>query len=237
MDRVHRRELKHDKFVEQVGHSVEYAAEHRQQLIRWGSIAAAALIVIAGTYWYVNHESDVRQAELRDAIRMQQATVGQEQNPFVLTYATQADKDKAVEKAFQDLANKYPSKREGQVARMYLGAIYSDKGDLAQAEKQWKAVADSGGDDMASQAKLSLAQLYEAEGRPADAERLLRDLMNHPTVMVSKEQAQIALARVLAKTKPDEARKLLEPLRTERAAISRVAIAALGDVSAISQQR
>lgn len=231
MDRAHRRDLKHDKFVEQVGHSVEYAAEHRQQLIRWGSIAAAAVVVLVATYWYVDHSADIRQGELRNAIRMQQANVGAEQNAYVLNYATQADKDKAVEKSFQDLANKYPSKREGQVARFYLGAMYSDKGNLAEAEKQWKLVADSGDKDYASQAKFSLAQLYDAQGRTADAEKLLRDLVDHPTVMVSKEQAQIALARILAHTKPDEARKLLEPLRTERASVSRVAINALGDIS------
>jgi lipopolysaccharide biosynthesis regulator YciM len=232
VDRAHRRELKHDKFVEQVGHSVEYAAEHRQQLIRWGAIGAAALVVIVGTYWYVNHQADVRQSELRDAIRTQQANVGTEQNAFVLNFATQADKDKAVEKAFTDIANKYPGKREGQVARFYLGSMNADKGNLAEAEKHWKIVAESGDAEYASQAKYSLAQLYDAQGRTAEAEKLLRDLRDHPTIMVSKEQADIALARVLARSKPEEARKLLEPLRTERASVSRVAINALSELSA-----
>lgn len=232
MDRVHRRELKHDKFVEQVGHSVEYASEHKRQLTKWGSIAAAVLVVIVGAYWYVNHQDAVRQDELRDAIRLQQANVGAEQNAYVMNFPTQADKDKAVEKAFTDLANKYGSKKEGEIARFYLGAMYSDKGNIAEAEKQWKQVADSGSTEYASQAKFSLAQLYDAEGRQADAEKLLRQLIDHPTILVSKEQAQIALGRMLARTKPDEARKLLEPLRTERAAVSRVAINALSDISA-----
>ena len=231
MDRVHRRELKHDKFVEQVGHSVEYAAEHRQQLVRWTSIAAGGLVLIVGAYLYVTHQATVRQDELRDAIRMQQANVGAEQNAFVLNYPTQADKDKAVEKAFTDLANKYGTKKEGEIARFYLGAMYSDKGNIAEAEKQWKQVADSGDTEYASQAKFSLAQLYDAEGRQADAEKLLRQIIDHPTMLVSKEQAQLALGRMLSRTKPDEARKLLEPLRTERAAVSRVAINALSDIN------
>lgn len=233
MDRLHRRELKHDKFVEQVGHSVEFATEHRKQLTLWGSVAAAALVLIVGIYWFVNHQADVRQQELRDAIRLQQANVGAgEQNAYVVNFPTQADKDKAVEKAFTDMANKYGGKREGEVARFYLGAMYSDKGNIAEAEKQWKQVADSGEKEYASQAKFSLAQLYDAEGRTADAEKLLRDLMNNPTLLVSKEQAQIALGRMLGRTKPDEARKLLEPLRTERASVSRIAINALSDMSA-----
>jgi lipopolysaccharide biosynthesis regulator YciM len=231
LDRVHRRELKHDKFVEQVGHSVEYASEHRQQLVRWASIAVGALVLIVGVYFFVNRQASVRQDELRDAIRLQQANVGAEQNAYVMNFPTQADKDKAVEKSFADLANKYGGKKEGDIARFYLGAMYSDKGNVAEAEKQWKQLADSGEADYASQAKFSLAQLYDAEGRQPDAEKLLRQLIDHPTILVSKEQAQIALGRILARTKPDEARKLLEPLRTERAAVSRVAINALSDIS------
>ena len=95
---------------------------------------------------------------------------------------------------------------------------------------------DYGGDGsdkaFASQAKFSLADLYAASGRRPEAEKILRDLMNHPTVMVSKEQAQIELARVLAPSNPGEARKLLEPLRTQSGGVGRVALTALGEISA-----
>ena len=53
----------------------------------------------------------------------------------------------------------------------------------------------------------------------------------NPTITVSKEEAQLALARVKAKTDPDGARKILESLRTERAAISKAAMSALGELA------
>ncbi len=68
--------------------------------------------------------------------------------------------------------------------------------------------------------------------RQADAEKLLRSLIDDPTILVSKEQATIALAKVLAKKNPAEARKLLEPLRAERGPVSRAALTALGEMSA-----
>ena len=52
----------------------------------------------------------------------------------------------------------------------------------------------------------------------AEAEKLLRSLIDDPTILVSKEQATIALAKVVAKKNPAEARKLLEPLRAASAA-------------------
>jgi hypothetical protein len=69
-----------------------------------------------------------------------------------------------------------------------------------------------------------LAQVYASEGKVADSEKLLREIMNNPTVTVSKEQATLTLARILSRTKPDEARKLMEPLRTQTGAVSRIAI-------------
>ena len=56
----------------------------------------------------------------------------------------------------------------------------------------------------------------------------LRGLLADPSFMVPKEQSTKQLARYLAKAKPEEARKLLEPLRTARAPISSPAIEVLG---------
>ena len=93
-------------------------------------------------------------------------------------------------------------------------------------------MADFGDYNYASMGKLSLAQVYLSTGRNADAEKLLRSLYDKPSLFVSKEQAAIALARALAVTKPAEARKLLEPLRTGRPAISQVAITLLSQLPA-----
>jgi TolA-binding protein len=231
VDRAHRRELKHDKFVEQVGHSVEYAAGHKSQIIRYGGAALALLVVGFGWYFYSNHQKSMRQQALRDAMRVQEAQIGPSTSEFVVSFPTEAEKDKAVEKAFTEVSNKYSGSSEGAIARYFLGISAADDGKLADAEKHFKAVADSREEPYSSQAKLSLAQVYEATGRTADAEKLLRSMISDPTILVSKEQATVALGRLLAKTKPDEARKLLEPLRTERGPVSRAAISALGEMS------
>ena len=81
-------------------------------------------------------------------------------------------------------------------------------------------------------AKMALAQVYASENKPADAEKVLRELIGNPTTTVSREQATIVLAQLLAGSKPDEARKLLDPLRTStRNAVSRAAINAAGSIT------
>jgi hypothetical protein len=218
--------------VEQVGHTVEYAQEHRQQFTKYASIALAVLVVAVGVYWYMRYTASQRQDALRQAIHVQEAQVSDQQMPFFTTFKTEQEKQKAVEKAWSDLASKYSGSTEANIAHYYLGVNAADRGNIAEAEKHLKIVADSGKDAYASQAKLSLAQIYQASGRTADAEKLLRPLINDPTVMVSKEQATLALASALAKSNPAEARKLLEPLRTERGAVSRAALNMLSEIPA-----
>lgn len=231
MDRVTRKELKSDRFALEVEHSVEFVSGHRKQFIQWGSAAIAIVLLVIGILWYRNYQHQAREEALSAALQTMNAQVGPSQNEYQLTFPTQADKEKAVTKAFAEIAAKYPGSEEGYIAEYYLAAQAADKGDLAQAQKRFQLVADNAQKDYASLAKLSLAQIYQSEGKQTEAEKLVRSVMDHPTVFVSKEQATITLAKMIAPTNPQEARKLLEPLRgSPRSSVSRAALNALGDI-------
>jgi len=232
VDRATRKELKSDKFALEVQHGVQYVTGHQQMLIRYGGIAAAVIVVIFGLVFYFRHQSAVRQQALQNAMRVESAGIGPAQGDFALTYPTQADKDKAVDKAWLDLAAKYPGTNEGAIAEYFLGSHAADKGNLQEAEKRFKLAADTGSAPYASLAKLSLAQVYAAENRVNDAKALLQSLIDHPTITVSKEAATIAMAHVIASSDPQGARKLLEPLRgSERSQVSTAALTAISSLS------
>lgn len=231
MDRLTRKELKTDRFAVEVQHSVEYMSDHRRQVIRWGGAALAVLVVAFAIYFYRQHTHNVRQDALFSALQVQNANVGPAPNEYTLTFSTLAEKDTATQKAFTDLATKYAGSDEGNIAEYYLAINAIDHGKAPEAEKRFKAVADSGNKDIGSLAKLALVQIYASEGKTAEGESLIRPLIDHPTATVSKEQATFALAHLLAKSKPQEARKLLEPLRSsDRGPVSRAAVTALADM-------
>src|SRR5688572_12949648 len=121
-------------------------------MMKYGIGAFVVLLLGVGVYWYMNHQRDIRQSELRAAMGAFEAGIGQG-GEFLRSFANQADKDKAVVKELGDVASKYSGKDEGRVARYFLGVYYADKGNLAEAEKSLKPVADSGSDEYASQAK------------------------------------------------------------------------------------
>ncbi|MGE5567588.1 MAG: tetratricopeptide repeat protein [Rhodospirillales bacterium] len=232
MDRITRKELKQDKFALEVERTVEYVSEHRKSLIRYGVSGAAVLVLVIGFLAYSRHQQGARHEALSAALEIQQAAIGAPPNEFIRSYPTEQARNEAAKKAFGELAADYSGSDEAIISEYYLGTITASEGKTAEAEKWLKSVVNSGNANYASLAKLALAQIYKAEGKLGEGEALLRSLIDKPTDFVSKEQATIELADLIASSKPAEARKLLEPLRTERSAVSRVAIAKLGEMSA-----
>ena len=229
MARITRKELKSDKFALEVEHTVTFFEEHQQEIIRYGAIGIAAIALIIGFWIYRGHQHEQRQEALTEAIKVQEAPVGQSGNGG-LAFPSQEAKDTAALKVFGDLQSKYSGSAEAQIAEYYLGAIKADQGKLAEAEKNFQQVAQNGSADYASLAKLSLAQIYFSDGRNSQAEAILRDLMAHPTAFVSKDQSTLMLARYLVTKNPAEARKLLDPLRTVPGTVGQVALTMYGEL-------
>lgn len=235
MDKQHRDDLKKDQFVETVGHSVEYVAGHKQQLYTYGGLALAVAAVALGVYWYTGNKRATEQADLSQALQIKQATIGAAAQPGDPrpSFATQQDKDKALTKALNDVVARHGGSDAAAVAFFQLGVTAADAGNMTDAAKQFEQAAQTGSREYASAAKLALGQVYQALGKNADAERVLRELVASPTVVVSKEQALFSLARLLALSNPAEARKLIDPLQKDsRPVIARNAVALLGELPA-----
>jgi predicted Zn-dependent protease len=68
--------------------------------------------------------------------------------------------------------------------------------------------------DSAALAKVALAQVYAGQGRTADAENLLKSIVNKPTKLVSKAQAQVLLAQLDQTVNPAEAKRIIQSLKS-----------------------
>ena len=229
MSRITRKELKTDKFALEVEHTFTFFGQHQKDFARYGALAVGAVLLVMGLVYYQRTQHADREQALSAAIKVQEAGVGQSANGG-LAFPTEAAKNQAALKAFGDLQAKYSGSAEGEIAQYYLGSIKADEGKLAEAEKILLEVSQKADDKYASLAKLSLAQIYFADGRDTQGEKVLRDLMASPTIFVSKEQATIELARAFKTKKPAEARKLLEPLRTTPGQAGQVAISLIGEL-------
>ena len=225
MDRISRKQLKTDPFRTEVQHTLEYVTEHKSQAVRYGSIALVVVVFIGGWYFYSQHEHTVRQEKMAEVFRISNANVGPAQNAFELSYATPDAKDAALVKALSDLSLQFHGTEEGTAGEYMLAAHAADKGNAAEAERRLRDVVDNGKGPYTSMARVQLARIYGSQEKIADAKNLLQPLIDRPTMFVSKEQAELALAKIIGPTEPDQARKILMSLRTsDRPVISQAAM-------------
>ncbi len=227
-----RKELKQDNVALKVEETFDFFTTHRQGLFRYGGAALGVIVIAAGVYYYVNGQKEARQQMLGDAIAAQAAPVGTAPPNGGLSFATEAAKKDAVVRDYTKLMVEHGGSEEAWIAEYTLGAIDMDNGKMAEARKKYQDVADHASANYASLAKLVLAQLDFAENKSAEAQTILKGLMDRPTDLVSKNQATFALAKGLAPTQPEEARKLLLPLASAQSDISQVAITALQELPA-----
>lgn len=220
MDKSLQNVIKHDQFVETVGEASEYVSGHKKQLAIYIGIAIVAAALGYGIWSYMGAKRAERQLALGEAMGIAQST----------TSRTTSEEKKVVD-AFTKVSTTYPGTKEGNLALYMLAMLDIERGDSAGGEKKLKEVI-SGDKEPASLAKFTMAEILQGQGKTAEAEAMLRDLVANPTYMMPVEQSTLQLARIIAKTKPEEARKLLEPLRTARAPISTPALEVLSSLPA-----
>ena len=230
MARITRKELKSDKFALEVQHGLTFFETHQKEILRYGGIALGVVALAFGTGTYRRHQQGLRQEAVARAIQVQETPVGPVVPGGAPAFPTQQVKDEAALKAFAEVKTKYTGSDEAEIAEYYTASIRADQGSMPEAEKGFQVVAQKGNDRYSSLAKLSLAQVYFAEGKVDLAEKTLRDLAAHPTLFVSADQANISLARGLLPTNPTEARKILDPLRNRQGATGQVALTLYGQL-------
>jgi predicted negative regulator of RcsB-dependent stress response len=176
-------------------------------------------VLIVGYTIYQRGQHVNREQALAAAIRVQEAPVASAA-PGVQAFPTQEAKDQESIRVFTEVQTKYSGTAEGEIAQYYLGSIKADQGKLAECEKLFQEVAQKGDDKVRVARQTLLAQIYFADGRADQGEKVLRDLIANPTIFVSSDQATISLARLLAPKKPAEARKLNRPVAARGRAAS-----------------
>lgn len=217
-------QLEHDQFTDAVSGALAYASSHRQNVIRWAIAVGVVLLLVGGGYWYYSHQKSLRQQDLGAALSVVDTPVGPA-NDYGKTFPTDDAKKKAALQALSGVVSKYPGSREGLIAQYYRGTLEAQAGDTKTAESDLRTVADSNS-EVTPLARIALAQVYLGEKKTTEAQSLLRAIVNSPTSLVSKAQAQILLAQADESVNPAESKNILKSIEKSdqgRPAVSRAA--------------
>lgn len=228
-----RHQLKEDRFskatLEAAGKTVDWTQEHQGKLL----VAAVALIVIAaiafGGWYYVNAQDEKASFELTSAVRTFEAPLrppGTPEQPGYPTFQSSTERATAARKQFQQIVDKYSETKTGKMARYFVGLTSAQLGDYAAAERNLQEAANSSNGDLASLSKFALASVYAGEKKDSQAIDLYKQVIDKPTIVVSKTAAQLELASFYESIqKPDEAKKIYEQIQKENPASEAASLA------------
>jgi TolA-binding protein len=172
MDRQHRHDLRHDKFVDEIGVLSSRARANQRGLFTIAAAAVAIAAIAYGIYFYRNTREVKAQAVLATAIETFDAQVGDtpqgQPAPTGPHFKTEDERNAAAEKQFKALQAEYSGSDASDVAGLYLARISMNRGDTATARKALEEFVDDHGDHiLVATARFSLYQLRLENGEAA----------------------------------------------------------------------
>ena len=215
MDTQTRHALKKDKFAQATASSVSWVSGHRSGVLRWVIAAVVVLAVGVGALIFWTQKSDAADSALGAALDTyggQLAVPGAPAENGV--YNTAADRSRAANKQFLDVAQKYGWLPEGAKAHYFAGVTYQELGQTASAESELKIAEGAWDHNLSNLARLAVAGIYHQTARDPQAIDLYNQLIAKPSESVSAGVAQLDLATLYADSgQQDKARALWAKLK------------------------
>ena len=218
-----RHQLKQDAFsrvtIGAAEKTADWTVEHRTTLIIATVVAIVLIGGVIGGWYYLNTQDQKASLDLAVAVRTMETQLrapGTPEQPDFPTFTSAKERAEAARKQFQAIVDQYPHTRTADMAHYFVGVTSQTLGDNAAAEKNFKQVISSGNREVASVAKEALAALYGQTNRAKDAAALYQELINKPTVSVSKVTAQLQLADLYQNSnQPLDAKRIYEQIKRE----------------------
>ena len=216
MDTQTRHALKQDKFVHATSTGISWLEGNRASVVRIGIAVVVLVAVVVGGVLLYTQRAQAADAAFGQAMSTYSTPLlqpGQPADPNAPAYATAAERARAANKLFLEVANKYSWLDTGKNARYLAGITYLETGQSSSAENELKQVADAHDAGLAALARLALAGLYHQTGRDAMAIELYQKLIEKPTDTVPASSARLQLAELYENTNPGEARRLYAEIK------------------------
>jgi tetratricopeptide (TPR) repeat protein len=218
-----RHQLKEDRFskaaIGAAEKTVHWTVEHQTKHLVGAVVVLVVAAVAIGGWYYMNSLDQKAGAEFNIAARTLETPVrpaGMPPQPGFDSFASGKERATAAHKQFQAIVDKYPHTHTADMARYFVGLTSFQMEDYPAAERSLQDSANASNKDMAALGKFALASVYRAENKDAQAIDLYKQLIDKPTMSVSKVTAQLELAQFYqGKQKPDEAKRIYEQVQKE----------------------
>lgn len=180
-ERLTRKEIKRDEFVEALERSASFVERNARILI---ASAVALVVVVAagfGIWWWLEVKQARASAAFTEALEVYRAPVGEGAEPESEGGPTFADetarRDRAAE-LFAAVRDDYGMSGAADVAGVYLAQIAVETGDPDRARELWQEFVDDRPDHvLAGQVRVNLIHLDRQQGRAEEVVSRLEPML------------------------------------------------------------
>ncbi|MCZ2154421.1 MAG: tetratricopeptide repeat protein, partial [Bryobacterales bacterium] len=178
-------------------------------------------------------QATARRAAFDALLRVMESPVASPQEGGSGTYATQEEKEKAVAAALEEFTKEYAGTNEEALARYFIASNDVSDGKLDKALTEVDVAIRDGNSDTSAIARFLKANILSSQGKTDEAEKIYRELLaGSSSGFLTKAEVTVALAKLVAKKNPDEAVKLLEPMRMEDSSTQRIVSQTIDEIQA-----
>jgi predicted negative regulator of RcsB-dependent stress response len=201
MDRQHRHDLKHDKFVDEIGALSVRARANQRVLLSIGIGVIAVALLAYGWYFYRGSQESKAQLALATAIETIEAPVGEDPAQQAATagpkFKTADERNAAAEKQFRDVQSNYGGTDAADIAGLYLARLSVTRGDAANGRKGLEQFIDDHGDHplLGASARFSLYQLRIENGEAAQVATEVQTELGKPEPVLPGDALLVLLAQ------------------------------------------
>ncbi len=215
MAHISRRELKKDEVRDTFERGAEAVLSH-QQLTLYVLIAVVVVAVgVFGWRTYTQRQTVKAFADYDDAMKIFQTPIGAPVAPGEVSYTDANKKFTDAVQKFSAVASKYPHTRASELSRYYAALSFEKLDKNAEARSLLQGLTSSSDDEVAAMARFELAGLDDRMGQGDEAEKLYKQLIAKPSVLVPKPVVMLTLAEHYSEKSPSEAAKLYGQIKTD----------------------
>lgn len=136
MDRQQRRDMKHDRFVDEIGVLSQSARQNQRLLLTIGLAAVVIAVAVYGFYFYRGTQERKAQGLLATALETVESPVATLEQPNAKAkFKSEAERSTAAEQQFKEVRTKFSGTDASDVAGIYVARLSAARGDVATARK------------------------------------------------------------------------------------------------------
>jgi len=183
--RLSRKEIKRDEFMESLGGAVEWVRENSRSLI--GAALAILIAMVLGAAYFAYSQGRAEKADeaLWQALRVFQAPLdavaANPEDEVTPSFADAAERARRAQELFEAVRQDFGRTEAARVATVYLGQIAAQEGDMEGAKVYWQEFITKSSDHaLAIEARVNLMALDRAAGRGDELVTEIRAMLSGP---------------------------------------------------------